>query len=430
MTDLDEASVWLRGLRLGLAGLPPRPERSAAQQDAAERLFDEIRSTLEDVLERHAEPLYEELTGGYSSSPRVAELVYAAADRYPGLLPTRDQIAAERAWAQKEKDGTEIEQGIFLAHVLASPRSGRHLIHSMAQPRPEAVECLQGLRRDGAVDLGLMRVERDGATGLVTIQNHRYLNAEDDDSTRALEIAIDLVLLDDGIQVGVLRGGPAEHPKYAGRRIFGAGINLTALYRGRISLVEFMIERELGAVSKMYRGHDLARYDAELEHRREKPWVAAVETFAIGGACQFLLVMDAVIAESGAYFNLPARKEGIVPGMANLRLPRLVGERLARQAIFFNRDIAADSPEGRLIADQVVAPEDMDAVIARTATELVSAGVTSLAANREQLRLGQEPLDVFRRSMAAYCRAQAYCLYSPALISNLELNWDAARRRL
>ena len=160
-----------------------------------------------------------------------------------------------------------------------------------------------------------MRLDRDGAVGLVTIQNHGCLNAEDDDSTRAMEIAVDLVLLDDAIEVGVLRGGPATHPKHAGRRIFGAGINLTHLYTGQISLVEFMLERELGAITKMYRGHGVS---SELPTRgggaREKPWVAAVDSFAIGGACQWLLVMDRVIAETGSYFNLPARKEGIIPG--------------------------------------------------------------------------------------------------------------------
>ena len=77
-----------------------------------------------------------------------------------------------------------------------------------------------------------------------------------------------------------------------------------------------MIERELGGVSKMYRGHSVGAFDAtELEQRREKPWIAAVDTFAIGGACQWLLVMDRVIAETGSYFNLPARKEGIIPGL-------------------------------------------------------------------------------------------------------------------
>jgi enoyl-CoA hydratase/carnithine racemase len=38
-------------------------------------------------------------------------------------------------------------------------------------------------------------------------------------------------------------------------------------------------------------------------------------------------------AETGSYFTLPARKEGFLPGTSNMRLPRYVGERLAREAI-------------------------------------------------------------------------------------------------
>jgi (3,5-dihydroxyphenyl)acetyl-CoA 1,2-dioxygenase len=195
-----------------------------------------------------------------------------------------------------------------------------------------------------------------------------------------------------------------------------------------------MLERELGALMKMYRGHDLADPSADsagwLEDRREKPFVGIVESFAIGGSCQILLVLDRVIAEAGSYFNLPARKEGIVPGCANLRLPRVVGERPTRQAIFFNRDFAADSPEGRMIADDVLPAGEIDGAIVAAATELMSAGPTSLVANRRQLRIAAEPLDVFRRYMASYAREQAYCFYSPALIDNLERNWEAKRRKL
>jgi thioesterase DpgC len=375
--------------------------------------------------------VYEELTDGLDRPLRLAELVYEAAERFPGLVPTRAQIDGERELLQKDKAGLEIAQGDFVARVLSDPLSGFHLLHSMSQPRPEALAALAGFQRTGAADLGPMRVDRDGTIGLVTVQNHRCLNAEDDESTRAMEIAVDLVLLDDAIEVGVLRGAPAVHPKYAGRRIFGAGINLTDLYHGKISLIEFMLERELGAVSKMYRGHSAGGPDdVDLEVRREKPWIAAVESFAIGGACQWLLVMDCVIAESGSYFNLPARKEGIVPGCANMRLPRFVGERATRQAIFFNRAFDADSEAGRLIADEVVAGSDgIDAAVERSAAELVSAGTTSLVANRRALRAGQEPLDLFRRYMATYAREQARCMYSPALIDNLERNWDARSRR-
>jgi (3,5-dihydroxyphenyl)acetyl-CoA 1,2-dioxygenase len=137
-----------------------------------------------------------------------------------------------------------------------------------------------------------------------------------------------------------------------------------------------------------------------------------------------------VIAETGSYFNLPARKEGIVPGAANLRLPRFVGERPTRQAIFFNRDFPADSPEGRMLADEVLPAEALDEAIERSASELMSAGPTSLVANRRQLRVAFEPLDVFRRYMASYAREQAQCFYSPALIGNLERNWEAKRRSL
>src|SRR5205085_6472437 len=103
-----------------------------------------------------------------------------------------------------------------------------------------------------------------------------------------------------------------DHPRYAGRRVFNAGINLTHLYHGRISFVNFMMARELGLVAKLQRGLWLGDdWETELEETEEKPWIAAVESFAIGGGCQLLLVMDRVIAERGAYFSLPARKEGI-----------------------------------------------------------------------------------------------------------------------
>ena len=378
-----------------------------------------------------ATAIYEELTDGLRLDLRVTDLVYQAADRYPDVLPTRAEIDREREHVQSEKQGLEIRQGEFVAEVLADPQLGFHLMHAMSQPRPESLAHIDAFRRTGLVDLGPILVERDGAIGRVTIQNHAFLNSEDDVSTAAFETAVDLVLLDDAIDIGVVRGAPATHPKYEGRRIFGSGINLTHLYYGKISLVEFMIERELGGVSKMFRGHSTGHFEAnDLEDRREKPWIAAVDSFAIGGACQWLLVMDRVVAEAGSYFNLPARKEGIIPGSANLRLPRFVGEGLTRQAIFFGYVFEAESPEGRMIAADVVPSAEIDEAVTRAADELTSAGTTSLLANRKAMRVGHEPLDVFRRYMATYAREQAHCLYSPALIANLERNWNARSRRL
>jgi hypothetical protein len=47
-------------------------------------------------------------------------------------------------------------------------------------------------------------------------------------------------------EIAVLRGQPVEHAKYAGRRIFVAGINLTHLYHGSIPYLWYL-QRELEA---------------------------------------------------------------------------------------------------------------------------------------------------------------------------------------
>ena len=60
---------------------------------------------------------------------------------------------------------------------------------------------------------------------------------------------------------------------------------------------------------------------------------------------------------------------------------------------------------------------------------LTSSGLINAAANRRALRVGEEPLDVFRRYMATFSQEQAYCHLSPALVSNLEEHWNAHERK-
>jgi thioesterase DpgC len=229
----------------------------------------------------------------------------------------------------------------------------------------------------------------------------------------------------------VLRGGYVDHPKYKGRKIFSAGINLTHLYRGKIPFLWY-IRRDMGVVNKMFRGvaFGAGGPDEMQGGTREKPWVAGLDAFAIGGGCQYLLAMDYVVAGSDAYMTLPARKEGIIPGAANLRLTRFVGARIARQLVMMDRRLDCDSPEGRMICDVVVPPDEMDAAIKRVVDDFTGSGVVSAAGNRRAFRVSEEPLDMFRRYMAVYCREQAYCHFSPALIANLEKHWNAASRKI
>jgi thioesterase DpgC len=384
----------------------------------------------ERFLREHVEDVYAELTDDFATALRVDELVYRAAERFPGLTPTRERVAAERERLQGDKAGVEIAQGLLLAHVLASPRAGSHLVWAMLRPTAEALARIDEFRATGEVDLGGTLVRREGRAGIVELRNPRHLNAEDDATLPSTEVAVDLVLLDPQIEVGVFRGGVVDHPRYAGRRIFGAGINLTHLYRGLISYL-FYVVRDLGYVNKLYRGLSGPEHrPGAPEDTTEKPWIATAETYAIGGACQLLHVMDHVLAERGCRLYLPARKEGIIPGASPLRLARSLGDRLARQAILSGREFEAGTPEGDLLCDEVVEPGAMDAALARRIALLTDSGVVNAAANRRAMRIGEEPIELFQTYMATYAREQAYCHFSPALIRNLERHWNAHERRL
>jgi len=429
---MDSRVAATRCFTLGdtlLRRLPARPRRDVREDAAAEAIKETLRDARTRFLRVYAGPIYSALTDEYREVVRADDLVYRAAERFLGLTPTRAAVEAERQLLQKEKEGVEIDQGLFFSQILAHHQAGAHLCWAMLRPGPEAYERLEELQRTGVVDLGAAVVQRNGHIGQVLMRNPRFLNAEDDFTLGPLELAIDLVTLDPAIEVAVLRGATVDHPRYRDRHVFSAGINLTHLYHGQISYL-FYVMRELGAVNKLYRGLAGPEFlPDEPETTLEKPWIAAVEAFAIGGGCQILLVMDHVLAETGSFFNLPARKEGIIPGVANLRLPRLVGERLARQGILFDRRFEADSPDGRLICDEVVPVGEMDAAIERAAGRLVGSGMVSAAGNRKALRVGQEPLSLFQAYMATYAREQAYCHFSPALIANLEASWGAHRRQ-
>jgi thioesterase DpgC len=381
-------------------------------------------------LRRHARTLYDKLTDARRKFVRVEQLAYAAAAAVPGLVPTKAQVDAESALTQADKQGVEIDQGILFNQFLADPECGRHLCHAMLLPREESAEALAKFRRDGVLDLGTARVERRGKAAVLLLSNKRFLNAEDNATQTATEIGADVCILDPDSQVAVLRGDVVPSGKYAGRRVFNAGINLTHLYHGKIPFLWFLI-RDMGFVNKMFRG--LAKPDVPPDEVAgdsiEKLWISAIETFAIGGGCQILLATDFNIAARDAYMTLPARKEGIIPAMSNLRLARFVGDRIARQAIMYERRIECDSGVGRMICDEVVAPEEIDATIEHVIDRLTGSGSVGAIGNRRALRLAAEPFDLFRQYAALYAREQAQCHFSPALISNLELFWNAQNRK-
>jgi (3,5-dihydroxyphenyl)acetyl-CoA 1,2-dioxygenase len=424
------SAFWTAGNRL-LDALPPKPERSAAEQALAAAILETARKSRKAFLRAHATALYGRLTNGRTQSHRVEHLAYAAAAEVPGLCPTSATVDRELTLLQKDKDGHEIDQGLLFNAFLGDAACGTHLCHAMLLPSADALARLDAYRRDGRIDLGTAALERRGTVSIVWFKNGRYLNAEDETTLQAVETAVDLAILDPETKVGVLRGAPVETGKYAGMPVFSTGINLTHLYNGKVGFLWYLI-RDLGFINKMFRGQSLPDEPADEIHgeTHEKPWLAAVEKFAIGGGCQYLLATDYVIAARDAYMTLPARKEGIIPGVANLRLPRFTGDRIARQAIMSERRIDCDTPVGRMICDEIVDASQIDQAIMDVAERLSSSGVVSAASNRRSFRIGHETLDQFRQYMAVYSREQAYCHFSTALISNLERYWNAQNRKM
>ncbi|MFF6877099.1 MULTISPECIES: enoyl-CoA hydratase-related protein [unclassified Streptomyces] len=402
------------------ARLPPRAERTPDQRDTADRAERAARRARHDFLAVHAGHVYDELTDARRRRLRLDELAFQAAATYPGLVPTRAQDATDRLLPQAAKSGGEVDQGILFGHLLDRRDTGEHLLRAMLEPTPRALELLPEFSRTGVLDLGQAQIRRDGCVAEVTICNQHALNAEDDAVVEALETAVDLALLDDSVTVGVLRGSVLAHPRYSGRRAFGAGINLTHLYTGRISFLDFMLRRELGYIRKLV--HGLAHGPADdLRHLSGgKPWVGAVDTFAIGGATQVALVLDRVIAGSDAYFSLPALTEGIIPGAANMRLGRVVGRRMAERLIFFGERVEADSAQALALCDEVVAPDAVGAAVATAADRLADPAV---AGNRRMLNLAEEPDDLFRTYMSRYALEQSARMHSPDVVAKLERTW-------
>ncbi|WP_024803236.1 (3,5-dihydroxyphenyl)acetyl-CoA 1,2-dioxygenase DpgC [Nocardia sp. BMG51109] len=414
--ELAAAAAEHAALLRELGPVPGRDESAAARAAAGHR---SMRHRRRNFLRRHVSAVYRAATDDLRQPLRLAELADAATDLFPGLLPSADLLAADAGRPQAEKEGWEIDQGLFFAAVFAEPVAGNHLLDVMRAPTRRALELADEWAVTGSVELPAATVTRAGTTATVTITNTHCLNAEDNQHVADMETAVDLVLLDARTRVGVVRGGVMDHPRHRGRRVFSAGINLAHLHAGKISFVDFILGRETGYIAKILRG-----LSGDEPVPVTKPWVAAVDSFAIGGGAQLLLVFDRVIAAADSYFSLPAAQEGIVPGAANLRLGRGADHRLSRDVILWGRRIHATEPAARLVFDTVVEPAEMDGEIDAAARRLAADAVV---ANKHMLVAAEEPQDVFRCYLAEFAYQQALRCYGADVLAKVSRFSGAGR---
>jgi len=430
-TDTKIFSEFWKSCNEYISNFPLKSKRNEKEKYATSTTKSFCDITRKIFLRKYSSYIYNKLTNNMSKFIDLDDLVYNINALVPHITPTQKEINIENTKVLKEKEGIEINQALVVSAVLQLETEGTHLCQSLMLPSQLAKDAENEFIKNRKVDFEGATVEKFGKYNVATLENPKYLNAEDEKTLKPLEAAVDLALMDTESELCVLRGGFVYHPKYKNKRIFGAGINLTHLYHGKISYLWY-IRRDMGAVNKIFRGiaHEEFSLDDPFFPLKEKPWIATLDTFAIGGGCQYLLVTDHIIAEEKSYMTLPARKEGIIPGVANLRLWRFTDDRVARQAIQNGLRIDSNSKQGSSICDEIIKEGSMDKKLIETIDAYTSSGVVGLSSNRRAFRVGQEPIEVFRKYMATYSHDQAYCHFSDALIKNLENYWNAASRKI
>lgn len=146
-----------------------------------------------------------------------------------------------------------------------------------------------------------VRLERDGAALIITIDRPAVRNAIDESVYDGVLAAYERLDSDPGLQVGVLTGAGG---------FFCAGMDLKAFAAG-MRLGEGMVE-----------------------DRPRKPLIAAVESFALAGGFELALACDLIVSASDAVFGLPEIKRGLVAaGGGVFRLPKRVPFHLAMRLI-------------------------------------------------------------------------------------------------
>lgn len=106
-----------------LADVPRKADRTPEQRARVIAATDDARRARTAFLAEHGQDVYDALTGNRTRYLRLDELLDAAAVLLDGLVPTREQMAAEAGLAQADKEGREIDQAVFFSGVLRQERA-------------------------------------------------------------------------------------------------------------------------------------------------------------------------------------------------------------------------------------------------------------------------------------------------------------------
>jgi enoyl-CoA hydratase len=181
-------------------------------------------------------------------------------------------------------------------------------------------------------------VKKDGPIAVVTINRPKALNALNSAVLDALGSAADDLAADDAIRVVIVTG--------SGEKSFVAGADIS----------EMVEMTPLQAREFMSKGH---RVMNRLQYM-EKPVIAAINGFCLGGGLELAMACDIRYASEKARIGLPEVGLGIHPGFGGTqRLPRLVGQGKASEMVFTGKHIKADEAFQIGLVQKVAPPEKL-----------------------------------------------------------------------
>ena len=139
----------------------------------------------------------------------------------------------------------------------------------------------------------------------------------------------------------------------------------------------------------MYGSNFFAGYDRVTATR--KPWIAAVNGFALGGGCELAMMADFIIAGDNAKFGQPEIKLAVTPGMGgSQRLTRAIGKAKAMEMCLTGRMMdAAEAERSGLVAKVVPAAELVDEAV-KTAEAIAAMAPLAALATKEMVNAAFE----------------------------------------
>lgn len=201
------------------------------------------------------------------------------------------------------------------------------------------------------------------------INRPQVMNALNQETLTELEIAVKDIEQDNNIDVWILTG--------AGEKSFVAGADIaqmqsfSATQARQFSLLGQKVFHQIESM--------------------EKPVIAAINGFCLGGGCELAMCCDIRIGSQTAKFGLPEVGLGVVPGFGGTqRLPRLVGLGMAKWLIYTGEVISAKQAENIGLIDKVVAWEELSNAATELAHKILKNGQWAVGSCKTAINEGMQ----------------------------------------